>query len=88
MYRFKGDDDFWEYCGSFASELLDFVESISGNNRWWFEEGYWNKQEDTYSVIFKSYITPEFRKFMLSIYVQKINGKYEFKVLKQITDLV
>jgi len=70
----------------FYNELLEFVKSISGKNMWWFKECY-KQLDNRYAVIFSSYATPEYRNFLLSISVNKENGKYQFKVVKQVTDL-
>lgn len=85
---FKTEEEFYDNCWMFANKLFDFVESISGDNRWWFDVCYKpDNKEEKYSVIFKSYVTPEFRNFVLSIYVEKVGNEYDFKVMKQVTEL-
>jgi len=84
--HFKNEDDFKDSFSHYH-KLIEFVESISGNNRWWFKEAYVNK-DDEYNIIFTSYKTPEYRNFLLSIYAKKVEENYVFSITKQITDLV
>lgn len=97
-YKKKGGDflkayrtleDFEENCWLFSTKLFNFVESISGENRWFFDVCYHNVYErpNTYQVLFSSYETPEYAKFVLSIYVTHTPNGFEFKITKQVTDL-
>ena len=83
--HFTNVDDFKDYFWHYH-QLIDFVKSISGNNRWWFKEAYLNEDGD-YNIIFASYKTPEYRNFLLSIYAKKVDEDYLFSITKQITDL-
>ena len=85
--HFTNEEDFLEYFAEYYSKLIEFVESVSGNNRWWFEEAYL-QDNSTYSILFTSYKTPEYRNFLLSTQAEKINDNYKFSIVKQITDLV
>lgn len=85
---YRTEQEFWDSCGHFAGDLFKYIELISGDNSWWFKKAYKPYlDKDYYSVIFKSYENPAYKNFVLSVEVIKLNGKYEFKVLKQITDL-
>lgn len=83
---YKTEEEMWEKT-LFYPDLLDFVKSISGYNRWWFSVCY--KQDGgRYSVMFTSYETPEYKNFLLSVSVETTQDGYNFKVVKQVTDLV
>lgn len=70
----------------FAYSLLKYVESISGENRWFVDECFENDSGE-YWVIFKSYMTPEYKNFLLSIRVTRSGSGWEFYVHKQVTEL-
>ncbi len=84
---FTNEDDFI-YSFQHYHKLIKFVESISGDNRWWFKEASTSAHDKgAYNVIFTSYKTPEYRNFLLSIHAEKVDGDYTFRITKQITDL-
>lgn len=86
--HYKTEEEFFTECCSFASDVFKFVESISGDNRWFFHECYLDNSGRNHTVIFKSYDLPEYQNFILSVVVRKQNDKYVFTVLKQVTELV
>lgn len=69
----------------FASSLLEFVKSVSGQNRWFLDECIENGANE-YWVTFKSYADPEHQNFLLSIYVAYTDSGWNFSVHKQITE--
>jgi len=83
--HFTNEEDFQDYFWDYH-KLIKFVESISGDNRWWFKEAY-STEKDVYNVLFTSYKTPEYRNFLLSIYIEKANEDFTFRITKQITEL-
>lgn len=70
----------------FAGALLKYVEHISGENRWFIDECI-DTGMGEYWAIFKSYLTPEFRNFILSIRVVHSDSGWDFSVHKQVTEL-
>lgn len=82
---FKDEEEFKDYFRDYP-KLYKFVESISGNNRWWFNDASVN-EDGNFNIIFTSYKTPEYRNFLLSIYAKKVNKDYVFSITKQITNL-
>lgn len=69
----------------FSYSLESFVKSNSEYS-WWFKECICNG-DDSYTVIFNSFITPEYRNFLLSVHVTKIDSSYNFKITKEVTEL-
>jgi len=87
MKCFITKEEFDDNCWMFSTGLDLYVQSISGENKWWFDKCYVDVLEDKYFVFFKSYITPEYRNFSLTVTVEKIGTDYEFKHGKPVTDL-
>ena len=84
--HFTNEEDF--ICSfSHYRKLSEFVDSISNTNCWLFKEAYL-QDNDSYSIIFTSYKTSEYRNFLLSIHAEKVNEDYVFSITKQTTDLV
>lgn len=84
---FRKEKEFEDKCWFFAIGVQNFVQSISGDNRWFFDVCYKDDREERYSVIYRSYATPEYRNFVLSIGVRRIGDDYEYKIVKQVTEL-
>ena len=90
IYRSQnGLDDIHRFIGDylFASELLAFVEHISGENRWFIDECVELNSEE-YLTVFKSYRLPEYSKYRLQIKVKRSvssESGWEFSVIEQIT---
>jgi hypothetical protein len=83
------DKEEYQWRCPFAFELDDYVNSISGENRWFFDKcSYSLWSDDKYSVTFKSYDSPEYRNFLLSISVSRNGSNWDFSIHKKIIDPV
>ncbi len=69
----------------FSYPLESFVKSNSMYS-WWFKECILNG-DGSYTVLFSSFITPEYRNFLLSVHVTKTESSYNFKITKEVTEL-
>ncbi len=69
----------------FSYSLESFVKSNSKYS-WWFKECIINS-EGSCTVMFNSFITPEYRNFLLSVHVTKTEDSYNFKITKEVTEL-
>jgi hypothetical protein len=85
---FKSELDFLENCPC-AYKILNFVDSIEDTDvRWFFDYGVGDYDEKTYQIIFKSYITPEFKDYVLSIKAEWKDGTYDIKLVKKVDNLL
>lgn len=70
----------------FASALLEYVKGISGENTWFLDECIENNSGE-YWVSFKSYDSPEYKNFVLTVHVAHTDSGWDFSVQKQVTTL-
>lgn len=70
----------------FAGALLEYVKGISGENCWFIDECIKNNDGE-YWAIFRSYRTPEYKDFILSIHISHADTGWKFTVGKQVTRL-
>ncbi|AKN32339.1 hypothetical protein Ccar_16300 [Clostridium carboxidivorans P7] len=80
------EEEFEDECIC-AYGILNFVDRVESDVKWWFNVAYYDDYENKYIVIFKSYITEEYKDYILSIEVKKVNDSWEYKVLKKIDGL-
>lgn len=79
------DMDFMEDY-PFAFDLLEYVKSISGENRWSIHSCTETNSGD-YWAEFKSFKTHEFEKFLLIIHIAPSSSGWDFSVHRQVTEL-
>lgn len=89
---YNTEEDFLDNC-SCCYAILDFVENIKNTDtRWFFEKCYSRYDKDSdyeeHYVIFKSYITEEFKDYILSIKVIKLSESYSIHIVKKIDNLL
>lgn len=86
---FKTEKELEDRFYVFSTLLKRYVDVISGNDRWFFDICYQTDYDaKAFNISYRSYETPEYKKFMLSIIAKKQNdGNYKFSVYKRITDL-
>lgn len=81
----KDKDEFIDEC-AFAFDAMDYADRLaqSENIRWFFKECYANCEEQIHFVIFDSYITEEYKDYLLSLKVVKNqNNKYDISIQKK-----
>ena len=82
----KTEDELYEYC-DFASDVLKFADKLAKDDNilWFFKECYSDWNNEIHFVIFKSYITEEYKDYVLSLKVVKnANGKYDIVAQKKV----
>lgn len=83
----KTEEEFLDNCRC-AYDILNYVDTISTDVRWWFDVSYSHEFDETrYSTIFKSYITEEYKDHILSIESKLIDDKWEHKIFKKVDGL-
>lgn len=83
----KTEEEFLDNCRC-AYDILNYVDTISTDVRWWFDVSYSHEFDETrYSTIFKSYITEEYKDHILSIESKLIDDKWEHKIFKKVYGL-
>lgn len=69
----------------FSTSLETFIKNNS-KHKWWFKECILNG-DGSYTIVFNSYVTPEYKNFLLSVHVTKANNSYSFEITKEVTEL-
>ena len=69
----------------FAYSVTDFANSNS-EYHWWFDKCILDG-DDSYVIFFKSYMTPEYKDFLLVVRATKVGDSYDFKITKKVTTL-
>lgn len=89
VWIINSEDDFTNNC-TFAYKVLSYVEENHTEKyvRWFFDLCYANWEENNHTVIFKSYITEEFKDHVLSIGVSKENDQWVCSVIKKVAPKV
>lgn len=86
---YKTERDFRDNC-PIAYKIYNFVDSLESDTRWFFDIGYeFYIFERKYQILFKSYITEEYKDYLLSIEA-KVNddNAVDIKVIKKIDNLI
>ncbi|WP_144024883.1 hypothetical protein [Paenibacillus odorifer] len=85
----KTEEEFDDNCPCAGSIWL-FVNDIKDTDvKWFFDVGYSHYPEDVHWAIYKSYVTDEYKDYVLSIVAKKNeNGEYVAKVHKKIDNLI
>jgi hypothetical protein len=84
---YSTEKEFKENC-PISYKIYDFVNSIESDTRWFFDVGYAFYRERKYQILFTSYITEEYKDYLLSIEAQIINNDVTIKIFKKIDNLV
>lgn len=88
MIIYKTEEEFIDNCPC-ASSILKFVAGIKNTDViWFFDVCYVNYIDNRYSVIFKSYITEEFKDYLLSVEVIQENKKCNIRIIKKVDNLL
>lgn len=83
----KTEEEFEDNCRC-AYSILDYVDKIDTDVRWWFDTSYSHDFDSKrYTTIFKSYITEEYKDYVLSIESNLVNDKWEHKIIKKVDGL-
>ena len=83
----KTEEEFEDNCRC-AYSILNYVDTIETDVRWWLDVSYQDDFEGKrYWTIFKSYITDEYKDYVLSIESKLINDKWEHKIFKKVDGL-
>lgn len=85
-WQFESEDDFASGCDA-ASLILRRAEdeAAADNLGWFFETAYANFKAGTASATFTSYVTPEYKGFLLAISASKdANGRWSCTIAKKI----
>lgn len=84
---YKTEREFKDKCKC-AFSVLNFVEEIEDTDvKWFFDKAYFlDYPEKRYSVIFKSFVTEEYRDYILSVEAKfnKETGKYDVRIIKKV----
>lgn len=85
----KNEQEFTDRCPC-AYRILEFVDSIKDTDaRWFFDLCYYDYFEQRFSVIFKSYITEEYKDYVLSVAAKKTeDGNYDIRIIKKVDNLL
>ncbi len=88
MYKhvFSTEEEFTDECPC-AYGVLNFVNTVETDVRWWFSVAYYNDVSNFYSIIFKSYITDEYKDYVLSVQANYVYDKWVYKVYKKVDGL-
>ncbi|WP_368263087.1 hypothetical protein [Clostridium disporicum] len=86
---YKTEREFRENC-LISYKIYDFVDSLESDTRWFFDVYYeFYIFERKYQVLFKSYITEEYKDYVLSIEaVIDDNNNVDIRVIKKIDNLL
>ncbi|MMZ62054.1 hypothetical protein D1872_242400 [compost metagenome] len=88
---YKTEREFKDNCRC-AYSVLNFVENIEDTDvKWFFYNAYYHDYpENSYSVIFKSYVTEEYRDYILSVGAKfnKETGKYDVRLVRKVDKLM
>lgn len=83
----KTEEEFKDNCEC-AYGILNYIDTITTDVRWWFDVAYSHDfDERRYSTLFKSYITEEYKDYILSIESKFINDEWEHKIFKKVDGL-
>ncbi len=82
----KTEDDFYEYCPC-ASKLIRYADSVKTDARWFFDICYYEQFSNCYTAFFKSYITDEFKDYVLSLSATKTDTDWNIKIVKKVDGL-
>lgn len=63
---YKTNNDFEENCEC-AFSIYKFIDSINSNVRWFFDKCYVLDNHKKYSVILKSYDTPDYKDYLATV---------------------
>jgi hypothetical protein len=86
VWRIENEDDLYENT-EVANQLIKYAESEGkkDNVGWFFDQGYADFSEGTVTGIFKSYSTPEYKGYLLSVTARKNDlGAWECSIQKKI----
>jgi len=86
---YRNEEHFFDECPC-AYQILYFVDSIKDTDaRWFFDRAYSDyENEERHAVIFKSYITQEYKDYVLSVEAKKKNDGYDIRLLKKVDNLL
>lgn len=86
---YKTERDFRDNC-PIAYKIYNFVDSLESDTRWFFDVGYeFNIFERKYQILFKSYITEEYKDYILSIEATIDNdNNVDIRVTKKVDNLL
>ena len=82
----KTEEEFEDNCEC-AYGILNFLDSVETDVRWWFDVAYNHNFDGVYTAIFKSYITEEYKDYCLSIEGKCVNNTWEYRVIKKVDGL-
>lgn len=80
------EEEFEDYCEC-AYGILNFLDTITTDVRWWFNKAYHHNFEDRYTAIFTSYATDEYKDYILSIEGKLVDGNWQYRVVKKVDGL-
>lgn len=85
---YRTEKEFRDKCPCYYA-ILEFIDNIKDTDvRWFFDVGYAFYPEKRYCIIFKSYITPEYEDYVLSVESTKVNDTYNIKIVKKVDNLL
>lgn len=87
FFVIKDEDEFLYEC-PFAFDAINYADKLAKeeNIHWYFKECYVNQADNIYFVIFDSYITEEYKDYLLSLKVVEIlENKYDISIQKKTT---
>ncbi|KEI11771.1 hypothetical protein [Clostridium novyi] len=85
---YKTEVQFLNNCPC-AYEILEFIDNLKDTDvHWFFDHGFSFYNKNKYCIIFKSYSTPEYDNYVLSIEAIKTNDVYTIKIIKKIDNLL
>ena len=83
----KTEEDFTDYCPC-SCKILELAESMKTDAMWFFDSCYSNYIRHSYFVTFKSYVTDEYKDYILTIQAIKIDDEWDIKVIKKVDNLL
>lgn len=83
---YKTEDEFLDNCLC-AYRILNFVDNIESDARWFFNCCYFMQPERNYCVIFKSYDMHEYENYVLSIEAAWKNENWNIRIIKKVDNL-
>lgn len=85
----KTEEEFDNNCPC-AYQMYEFLKNITDTDvRWYFNIAYSHHAEDRHTAIYKSYITEEYKDYVLSIEGKKNkDGEYDLRIVKKVDNLV
>lgn len=89
---YRTEEDFLDKCPC-GYKIIKFVENIKDTDVLWFFDicySYYDRilKVETHQAIFKSYITEEYKDYVLSIKAEKIDGSYSLSITKKVDNLL